>query len=341
MKNRTPLFFIFLFAIFISAVVLLTANTEGTNRPDYSVFSTNEKGISVLYEAFKKIDYPVSPYYEQINKNTGLEDIHVVVSPTPMYFTDSDRDSMLEWVALGGRLVFLEKSPFIFSNFEDSRISTDGKLSLYKHGFGFIVSGNPEGITNEIMKTTPTSGAVLQNIFNNWGYENIYFNEYAHGFRKEQTFFTMLPTGLKLLMYQGLLLILSIILLLGKRFGKPIPFYEETEREENEYLKSLAIIYKNAGKGEVILENYYESLIHYTSLYFNKSHSYVKENLLKLWKEGNLPKFNDLVQIEKEMKPTLNKPINTKKPKGHKEFVKNSKILINLIEIIKNRKGTY
>jgi hypothetical protein len=41
---------------------------------------------------------------------------------------------------------------------------------------------------------------------------------------------------------------LLLIWHVGKRFGKPVPAYEETEREENEQVRALARLYNKTDR---------------------------------------------------------------------------------------------
>ena len=84
---------------------------------------------------------------------------------------------------------------------------------------------------------------VLHRALDAWQADRIWFAEYYHGYRTRETLVTQLPDVVKYATAQLVLITFVMVGWLGKRFGKPVPYYEEIEREENEHIKALAKLY--------------------------------------------------------------------------------------------------
>lgn len=96
-----------------------------------------------------------------------------------------------------------------------------------------------------------------------------------------KTLWDSLSMDQKFFCYQIILFLIAFFAYKGKRFGKPIPLYEEVERTENEYVYSAAALYKHAACWDLAAENYYKSFLRL----INKSH----DNWLEYWEEEQLP----------------------------------------------------
>jgi len=101
----------------------------------------------------------------------------------------------------------------------------------------------------------------------------------------------------QLFTYQLAIIAALIIWRLGKRFGEPIPFYEEIEREENEHIKALANLYQKSRAAEYVLTNNRERFIKGCSRAFHVSEPYARDNLYMLWRESSLPHSELLAKI--------------------------------------------
>lgn len=295
---------------------------DGASQPAYTVFGTGGKGASVLFDALKAMNYPVRVGFSPIGESTSKNDIVVIIEPSPLYFSESDMSRLLSWVRGGGRLIFFggrgERGPRIESGFDSPAYYEDEQLALYAHGLGEALVGDPEVVTNAALKDDPSVGVFIHRMIDLWGCDAVVFNESVHGFRQSAGFFGILPIGLKLLLYQLGLVTLMTVWRLGKRFGRPVPYYEELEREESESVTALAVIYKNAGKGEAALESYYEHFLQASAVFFGVSPAFAEENIESLWRARGLPHADSLAQARQAVSP--GHTINTRRRLGRAEL---------------------
>ncbi len=158
-------------------------------------------------------------------------------------------------------------------------------------------------------------------------YKKIYFNEYnifAPGQQKGLWDYT--PLGVKMIIYQLALVIIAFYYYKGKRFGKPIPLYEEVERSENEYVYNTASIYRQADCWDIMVESYYGSLL--------KEMNSTHEHWLEYWERKSLPSLNNAKKVYNFM--------NNKKDKYNKnECMQIINIIEELKSILTKRRDSY
>ena len=241
MRRKHNFFLIILICVCVAALYFFGAGEN--SEPDYSSFSTGSDGASLLYDTLHRIDYPVSQSYEPVDTRADINDVCIVIMPEDTSY--EDLDEMLAWARKGGRLIYLGAlGP---SYFDDHLSSTKtagmGHLTLYQAGLGEVITGLADDIVNERLMEDDTYGQLLANALRSWNADSIRFVEYYHGYRASDNFFTQLPSGVKLCVYQLIILMAVYVWYRGKRFGKAIPYYEETERAGDEYVRALAHLY--------------------------------------------------------------------------------------------------
>jgi len=248
--------------------------------------------------------YTISRSFRPLDPNASIFETHVLVSPS--VFNNANLYNALDWVFKGGRLVYLDSENSL--NAIDDRISsitnsagiTSHGYTLYRHGLGEIITGDAYPLLNRALMEDSSSGAIFVNLLEQWGTTYISFNESVHGFLESGNAWFHTPEAIRLFTYQLLIIAALMVWQLGKRFGKPVPYYEEVEREENEHLKALANIYNKADSVEVVLSNYRKQFLENCSRTFRVSLPYTRDNLQRLWSEASLPNLDLLEKIPDE-----------------------------------------
>jgi hypothetical protein len=245
MRNKKS----WIFTAAIVAVAMLFAYYSDTgDGAAYLHSSTGERGASLLYDTLRHMDYNVGVSRRPLTSQTNNTHVYIIIQPRYI-FDDSEIAEIFEWVQNGGRLIFLcRRFP---TTVLDREIKSDGvnigNHIRYRYGNGEIITGKAENITNGAMIKNSSYGQFLQTTLDRWHrereIENIFFAEYYHGSRVQETFIGRLPFVMQLIAAQILIISVITIWHLSKRFGNPIPLYEEIEREENEYVHALARVY--------------------------------------------------------------------------------------------------
>ncbi len=250
-KNRVKEIIIAVVAItlFVTASFRFSSDV-GSTEPLYSVLNTRETGVSVLYETLKKMGFPVEIDYQKITKLTPLSDIQVVVTPDSAYCSDKELEEMLNWVFDGGLLIFAygKSSGYFDAMLEKRRVKPyeTAAFSYYQLGFGEIYTLDANLITNKTLAADTSGGLVFVDILGEYYYYSLNFNEFYHGLGQAGSFTADLPAGVKILVVQVVMVAFLIVFYYGRRFGKPVPYYEETDRDENEFVLTVANVYERA-----------------------------------------------------------------------------------------------
>ncbi|MCL2198910.1 MAG: DUF4350 domain-containing protein [Defluviitaleaceae bacterium] len=238
--------------IIILAVTISYFLDSGDGVP-FSSASTGEWGVSLLRDTMRHMGYTARVSRRPLNPRTDIDHIYFIVQPRTPYVNAYMAWEMLDWVRAGGRLIFLCSS--YPNTIIDRALSTHGRevggFLIYRYGLGEVITGNATALTNYELMHNSLSGQLVQSFVTGWNTERtgeIFFAEYYHGFHAPETFVGRLPLVIRLVMLQILIVAIIVILHLGKRFGNPVEFYEETEREENEYVRALARLYMENDK---------------------------------------------------------------------------------------------
>jgi hypothetical protein len=238
--------------ILAAAVTILVVNND-TNGPPFAPFSVTETGTSVFYDTLRFMGYPVSVGYTPLTRDSDTNYIYVLIQPHTPAVTKEAAEEMLDWVRRGGRLIFLHNNP---PTEVDSLLAGIQRRNIhdflyYNIGLGVVVTGRASPVTNQRLIQQPEPAVQLHEMISRWDGERIIFSAYYYGTTQPDNLFTVLPLVVRLTIIQSGIAVLYYLWHLGKRFGKPVPAYEETEREENEHVRALARLYtKTQPKGK-------------------------------------------------------------------------------------------
>jgi len=249
MKNKN-LGIILLLAMFLGLIWGANHHIQGSQYPDYTSFSSGRYGISLLHDTLQHMHYPVSLLYRPVQEAADVNDAVFIIQPTNPRPNEKMIEDILNWVQRGGRLIYLENRhpSTIAQMLGDEHYTTVGSLRLYQLGMGQVMTGRADVITNANLMENYFYGESIVYVLNHWNPERIFFAEYYHGFHRASSTFEQMPLWLRLVAIQIIIGTMVLVWHLGKRFGSPIPLYEEIEREENEQVLALARLYKQTKK---------------------------------------------------------------------------------------------
>lgn len=299
-----------LIALFILIPVFLIgaffiSDRFGNRFPDYSVLNKTASGYSVFFDVLKELDYPVSQTLQPVN---ALEpkSIQMVVQAGSFGISDSDVES---WLESGGILIYFTDIEYL-SDLFDTAPEINGPLQIYRVRSGTAVIADISGFTNKAMMDSSYDAYALARLMAGFSPEKIYFNEASmYTGAARQTLWAYIPMELKFILFQLLLAFGVFLYRKGKRFGKPVPLYEEVERSENEYLYSVASLYSQAKCWDLLLVNYYRS--------FLRELKYPHDEWLKHWEK----EYPDSVKKALSVFEFMSKPLNNHSVKEYMQIV--------------------
>ena len=274
--SRDLIIFIILIPVFLWITFQISSRISN-QLPNYSIINKSKMGLSVFYETLNELDYPVERSLKTItSENERTVQIAVIGG-------DFDINDMKvrNWIGSGGILVFLtnEKYPNIGYGVAPE---IKGNISLYKYPKGMLIVDNVDNLTNKALTKDTQYAYELLEVIHGYSNKKIYFNE-AHLYSDPSSIslWDVVPTEFKYIIYQLLIVLAAYIYYRGKRFGRPLPLYEEVERTENEYLYSAASLYRAAGAWDLMLDNYYKN--------FLRTINCRDEDWLEYWENEKLP----------------------------------------------------
>lgn len=284
--NKELICFFILVPVFLYASFYISSRIKN-NLPNYSVLNKSGYGCSVFYQLLKELDYPVERTLQPIN-SAGQNNIQIVADN---YFGNfnPDNSEVKEWVRNGGILFYLTPANFYY-DFNDQIKEINSDIKSIKEESGLIILADVNSITNEKLSRETDNAYQLFTELNRYTYNKLYFNE-RHLFVTDRhlTIWDFIPMEIKYCLYQIFIILAGFFYYKGKRFGKPLPFYEETERMENEFLYSAASLYKQADCWDLMLENYYND--------FLKGISCSDDEWLEYWEKEGLSSFNEAQKV--------------------------------------------
>jgi len=310
--------------------------TEGLFEPDYTTFSTANEGTALLYDTLKIMGYPVARDTMFIDKDRPVDNVQIIIQPGYSYRSEKHYDDIRSWVARGGTLLYFESGygDYFFSpgnNNDFEMIEQTDAGNLYQLGLGKIFIGKAQHFTNIVLiEGGDIHAQQIANMLNNVSSNKIYFNEAYHGYGTEKGLFESLPPGIRILGFQLILVAIAMAVYFGKRFGRVIPYYEEIEREENEYVFTLTNLYMSIGLGSAAIDVYDKKFKKICGSYFRSSDTLEFSEILPLWKSENLPETDKLDYVSNAQ----NEPVNTKRAKERREFLKIISYYKELIYIV-------
>lgn len=319
-KNRELIIFLLLVPAFLCTAFYISSRKEGA-FPQFSIESKSGTGCSIFYEALKDLKLPVDRTLNTLG--TQSEDSIQIIVPGGSFDINSDETKF--WVQKGGVLVSLSSANFHTIDY-GLPPKVKGSLSIYKYGKGAIIGGDINNITNKELKDKTQGAYELVEEIASYDSKKIYFNENNLYSQTDKIgIWDYLPLWAKFMAYQLVLALAAYFYYAGRRFGKAIPFYEEVERGENEYLFSASSLYRQARAYDLILGNYYRRLL--------READTKGEDLLEFWEKEKLPSINEVKR--------LNEFMNAKVKRKPKEYLQTVAIIERLTYILKQRREIY
>jgi len=236
---------IILVIIVTAAAIFAFVEGDDGSGPAYAPYNTGEIGTSLFYDTLRRMGYPVGVGYAPLTRESDTRYAYILIQPYNPYITAEMAEDMIDWVKGGGRLVFMHNTdPTVFDRLlVETPCRYVGEYRYYDIGTGSIVTGRSQPLTNRSLLADPTNAERLHGILTLWQAERIVFPVYYHGVHPPETMFSNLPLIIRLVIIQLGIATLALLWHSGIRFGKPVPAYEETEREENEHIRALARLY--------------------------------------------------------------------------------------------------
>jgi len=231
--------------VVLAAVIVQFFRADSGRQPAYLASSTDVRGVSLLYDTLRHMGYPVGVSRSRLTASTSTDLAYIIIQPFyPPSFSEDEIAIKLDWVRRGGLLIFLQDPPRrVIWPTDGYNYTQFGNLSLYEVGDGMLVTGGATDVTNRRLMYEYNMGARIHAIIDRWQPQRLMFGEYYHGPRPSQNLFAHLPPVVRLVVVQLGILAVIILWYVGKRFGNPVPYYEESEREENEHVRALARLY--------------------------------------------------------------------------------------------------
>lgn len=327
-KRGRDLIIVAVIITLVFVITILLQNSYGSNGGNHSIDNKSNNGISVFYETLKKLGHPVERSTKLVEEHS-ISDIQIVVGSFTFDLNDSD---VMNWIEEGGTLVYLSDNLYRTANYGSLEKLGD-YVDVYSYGQGKLILGPIDIITNYVLYKEGTldegrDGAYeLLQIIEEQDCYKIYFNErYLYVPNESKSLWSSLSTEQKLVCLQIVILLIAFFYYKGKRFGKPIPLYEEVERTENEFVYSAAALYKYAGCWDLAAENYYKSFLRL----INRRH----DNWLEYWEQEQLPMFNKAQEVHDFMQAKEAKIKDNK-------YVYIINLIEQLTEIFKRRRDSY
>ncbi len=289
-KNREFIVLVILIPIILYGAFFISTKMN-SQFPAYSVLNKSHLGTSVFYEALINLGYPVERTENPV-QSFSTDSIQIVADANFGRF-DIYNDDLNEWVKKGGILVYLTPAKLYF-NLDDLIPEYKGEIEVYEIEEGYIIVSDVTDITNKTLIKETNKAYKLLELIDEYNYDKLYFNEtHLYTGMSKMSLWDFTPLGVKFILYQILITLFAYFYFKGRRFGKPIPYIEEKERVENEYLYSAAALYRQAGSWDLILENYYHD--------FLKEIAYSEDDWLEYWKGENLPSLSTAKKVYQYM----------------------------------------
>lgn len=279
MKKRVSkdlIIFIVLIPVFLWLAFQISSSM-GNQLPSYSIINKSKNGLSVFYEALKELKIPV----DRSLKTLTSEDEETVQIAAQGGGFDVNDMKVKNWIGSGGTLIYLTNEKYPGIGYEVAP-EVKGSILVYRYQNGMLVVANADDLANIKLIRDRHNAYELFKMIYEYRDRAVYFNE-AHLYSGSQSIslWDALPNEYKYIAYQLLIVLILYFYYKSKRFGKPIPLYEEVERTENEYLYSSAALYRASGAWDLMLDNYYKSFLKTINLH--------DENWLEYWEREKLP----------------------------------------------------
>jgi len=299
-KNRNLIILIAVLFFVLFGLSRLTDITSGFGYPAFTSFSTGRQGTSLVYDTLRIMGYSVSRDIAFLTADRPTDNVQFVIAPR--HFGEAHAESLMDWVIRGGQLMFFSRG-----NWDEHRlwrdITPDSSVAVaggvvHRVGFGTIFIGDARRITNiSLLEANGEYGQMIVDVLDTMNFRRIYFNEAYHGYGQNATFFEILPRPLRLVVWQLAIIFIILIIHLGRRLGRVTPFYEEVEREENEYVFTLTNLYMSMGLGSTALAVYEKKFKKQAAGYFNIIGESNLEQIYEQWRSEGKRSLDKLKYI--------------------------------------------
>lgn len=292
-KDKRNLIILFtLLPVFLWLTLTFTDDNEKTFKP-YSILNKGKEGASIIYEVLTELGYTTDLVLTEVNSQ-DIKTAQIVIEPKSPYRLELDQDSIKNWIESGGTLIYLTPTwgelELDYGEEIDSYDSNElSHAKTYSYNKGSLIIGDPKILSNKTLMTDTDGAYWIITQLEKKNIDNIYFNEYYHYFEGHRpSLWRDIPTGIKIVIYQIILVIAIIIYYYGKRFGKVIPLYDEVERIENEYIYSAASLFKKGELREDVILSFYNDFLYSFQDGIGYKSIGGAENWVEVWEQEKL-----------------------------------------------------
>lgn len=347
-KNKEYWTLIILIPLFL-ILVLFFGKISGEGGIRYSVFNRGTSGSSVFFKTLKALDMEANFSVEAIENNTSTNQIVFYDEYKKENYPVFDKgfyDRIFEKKAiltLAARDIeeyvdeFESEYDLTWDEEEVFEIDDETKAYRFQRGEGKIIFIESRALINVFLLENKEGAYWLYDILRK-NEKGITFNEKGlMGNSDERNLWTDLPANVKIICIQILLVIVAYMILKGRRFGKGVPYVEELERVENEYVISCANIFQKNQNWDIVYEGYFRNFLQNALGYFGKGREGDLEIIYDIWHlkgiEGE-DRLKRLINLNNEIRGLSNKDIK----KSKKKYVEAINILEKLNFIIDRRR---
>lgn len=340
--------FVFICAALLIGILIVKrlAPSLNSNRDKYTVFNYTSEGTSLLYDTLSKMGFNVVTDYSKIKRENPINDAQIIIEPYSSQISEADDIELLSYIYRGGRAIYLTDLRFeyiqiLLMNLDIEVLYFQSEYALISYGLGEIFVGPSAYISNQELLLDWEAGYMVADVLTRWNPTAVKFNEAYHGYIYEPDLWALLPVNLKNIIYQLIIILVLIVWKHGKTFGSPIPDLRSGEapqqiRQETEYLKTLAGIYKNSGNGYIVFEWEFNAFLKRSAEFFGLWEGLPKRQLpyqcLNQWKINNLPyrdDFQELIAFSES-----ESDFNIKKKSGREKLYKAQLIIKRLNQCV-------
>ena len=330
-------------------LVFFFGKVSGEGGVRYSVFNRGMSGSSVFFKTLKALDKEVVFTVEDIETNISTNQfVFYDVSKKQYYpiYDNSFYDMVFEkktifTLAAEDIELYVDEFESEYNTAWDEEevfeINDNTKAYRFRKDEGEIIFVESRALLNLFLLENKDGAYWLYDIFRK-NEKSIAFNESGlMGNSDERNLWIDLPANVKIICIQILLVLITYMILKGRRFGKGVPYVEELERVENEYVISCAGIFQKNKNWDIVYEGYYRNFLQNALGYFGKGREGDIHIIYDIWQfkgiEGE-DKLKRLININDEIKDMSNKDIK----KNKKKYVEAINILEKLNFIVDRRR---
>lgn len=265
--NKKSVLSYVLIAVFLllASFVMYSLRSEA-EYADYTSYSTKPNGAKALYLLTGEMGFETA-HFQKAARFLPRDSKTVLVALYPdegLFNNKLEIKYLRKWIEAGNTLIIAsDRDSFINYDIglgvkhEAFSTNQDSSLIAGKIGKGWLLLfDGGEELVNEHINGVNYAVSFLQ-ILSQTGTKKIYFNEYYHNLNDSSIMVLEIigPTG-RLLLLQLAITLAALIIVLWKRFGKPVEVFEIIKRQENENLIAISNLYMKSKAERMVLETY-------------------------------------------------------------------------------------